>query len=35
MEGSNASAEHWSSWDGKPFTKTSGKHVSVYELATG
>jgi len=22
----------WSSWDGQPFTKTSGKHISVYEL---
>jgi SAM-dependent methyltransferase len=26
--------ERWSSWDGQAFTKTSGKHVSVYELAT-
>ena len=24
--------ERWSSWDGQPFTKTSGKHISVYEL---
>ncbi len=24
--------DRWSSWDGQPFTKTSGKHVSVYEL---
>jgi hypothetical protein len=25
--------ERWSSWSKEPFTKTSGKHVSVYEQA--
>lgn len=24
--------DRWSGWDRQPFTKTSGKHVSVYEL---
>lgn len=24
--------ERWSSWDGEPFTKSSGKHISIYEL---
>jgi hypothetical protein len=24
--------ERWSTWDEQPFTKTSGKHISVYEL---
>ena len=25
--------DRWSGWDKQPFTKTSGKHVSVYELS--